>query len=141
MAVGRALSASLRKSAKMKHVHSPDVDTLMFPIRMTASNKIEQFFTGRPNSMVPGKTMCSLFGLAPRDDTQMQAMNMIMHFGQGALAGAIRAGMSSYGVRGPFGDLIFVGIRLSIDQTLENWTGVGAPPWYVLVPRTDRTRH
>lgn len=81
--------------------------------------------------MVPGKTLSRLLGLAPRDEGEMWATNMIMHYGQGAVAGAIRAFMSYNGVRGPFSDFMFVGIRLAIDQTLENWTGVGALPWYV----------
>jgi hypothetical protein len=37
--------------------------------------------------------------------------------------------MSVYGMRGPFVDFIFTGMRLSVDQTLENWTGAGALPW------------
>jgi hypothetical protein len=37
--------------------------------------------------------------------------------------------MSVYGIRGPFTDFLFTGIRLANDQTLENWTGAGAPPW------------
>jgi len=100
-------------------------------IRMTIAEKIEQAFTGRPCSLVPGKTLARLWGVAPRNDTEMWMANMAMHYGQGALAGALRAVMSYSGVRGPFGDFMFVGIRLTIDQTLENWTGVGAPPWYV----------
>ncbi|KAK3363933.1 hypothetical protein B0T25DRAFT_562908 [Lasiosphaeria hispida] len=77
---------------------------------MTLSEKVEQSFTERPDS--------ELFGL-----------NMAMHYGQGAAAAVIRATMAWNGVRGPFADLMFVGIRLLIDQTLENWTGVGALPW------------
>lgn len=45
------------------------------------------------------------------------------------MAGIIRAGMSVYGLRGPFVDFVFTGIRLSVDQILENWTGAGALPW------------
>lgn len=37
--------------------------------------------------------------------------------------------MSYSGMRGPFTDFIFTGIRLLTDQTLENWTGAGALPW------------
>lgn len=37
--------------------------------------------------------------------------------------------MSYVGMRGPFVDFIFTGIRLLTDQTLENWTGAGALPW------------
>ncbi|KFH45373.1 hypothetical protein ACRE_038400 [Hapsidospora chrysogenum ATCC 11550] len=98
---------------------------------MTATEKIEQYFTGRPSSLVPGKTLSALVGSGiPRDDAPgMWTTNMAMHYGQGALAAVIRAFMSHHGVRGPFADFIFTGVRLSIDQTLENWTGVGALPW------------
>jgi hypothetical protein len=41
----------------------------------------------------------------------------------------LRATLSVYGLRGPFIDFIFAGIRLLNDQTLENWTGAGALPW------------
>ncbi|KAI9172089.1 hypothetical protein HJFPF1_01582 [Paramyrothecium foliicola] len=95
---------------------------------MTMGEKIEQFFTSRPNSLVPGKTLGSLIGMSPQTDGGMWRLNMAMHYGQGALAGVIRAVMTSYGFRGPFSDFMFIGIRLMIDQTLENWTGVGAPP-------------
>jgi hypothetical protein len=96
---------------------------------MTFAEKIEQFFTLRPNSLVPGKTLGSLVSVTPRTDSGMWRLNMAMHYGQGALAGVIRAFMTCYGLRGPFSDFMFTGIRLLIDQTLENWTGVGAPPW------------
>jgi hypothetical protein len=43
-----------------------------------------------------------------------------------AVAGVIRALMSYYGVRGPFASFMFTFLRLSIDQTLENWTGMSA---------------
>ncbi|KAL2174221.1 uncharacterized protein P884DRAFT_302807 [Thermothelomyces heterothallicus CBS 202.75] len=56
-------------------------------------------------------------------------LNIAMHYGQGAAA-AVICGIASYcGLCGPFTDFMFVGVRLMIDQTLENWTGVGAPPW------------
>ncbi|KAK2864996.1 hypothetical protein FQN49_004018 [Arthroderma sp. PD_2] len=96
---------------------------------MTLSQKIEQYFTSRPNSLVPGYTMQHLFGLAPRPEKAMFPLNMAMHYGQGAAAGIVRAIMSINGVQGPFATFIFVGIRLAIDQTLENWTGVGSLPW------------
>lgn len=103
---------------------------------MTFTEKIEQFFTSRPNSLVPGKTLGRLISVAPRSEGEMWGLNMAMHYGQGALAGVIRAVMAYNGVRGPFGDFMFVGIRLLIDQTLENWTGVGALPWYVDANKT-----
>lgn len=99
--------------------------------RMTLSEKAEQSLTSRPNSYVPARTLERLVGVRAGSDFQLWSLNMAMHYGQGAVAGMIRAYMSWRGVRGPFADLIFVGIRLFIDQTLENWTGVGALPWYV----------
>ncbi|KAF8451743.1 hypothetical protein BDZ91DRAFT_686888 [Kalaharituber pfeilii] len=101
-------------------------------IAMTATEKLEQAITSRPDSYVPGMTLARLLGFSPRDvETRNLAfpLNMAMHYGQGALGAIIRALMSLYGLRGPFADFLFVGVRLSIDQTLENWMGVGAPPW------------
>lgn len=37
--------------------------------------------------------------------------------------------MNLYGISGPFANFMFTGMRLLTGQTLENWTGVGAPPW------------
>jgi hypothetical protein len=54
---------------------------------------------------------------------------MAMHYGSGALAGAIRGVMSFANLRGPFASLMHANLRLTFDQTLENLTGVGAPPW------------
>src|SRR4051794_28301494 len=43
--------------------------------------------------------------------------------------GAVRALMAQRGIRGPAGSFLFMNLRLLNDQTLENATGVGAPPW------------
>jgi len=94
---------------------------------MTLGEKAEQAVTHRPNSYVPGKTLARLLGLD--FSKSPDAINHAMHWGQGALAAGIRGAMSYYGIVGPFGSYIFMGIRLLIDQTLENLTGVGAPPW------------
>jgi len=96
---------------------------------MTFSEKAEQLFTNRPNSLVPGETLGRLLSIQPQNPSQMWYLNMAMHYGQGAVAAVIRAAMSWTGVRGPFADFMFCGVRLLIDQTLENWTGVGALPW------------
>lgn len=37
--------------------------------------------------------------------------------------------MSYYGVIGPFASFLFTGVRLAIDQVLENSAGTSAPPW------------
>ncbi|KAL2126713.1 hypothetical protein VTI74DRAFT_371 [Chaetomium olivicolor] len=96
---------------------------------MTAAEKVEQFFTGRPNSEVPGKTLASLINAKPKTREELWGLNMVMHYGQGATTAIIRGIASYHGFRGPFTDFMFVGLRLMIDQTLENWTGVGALPW------------
>lgn len=96
---------------------------------MTATEKVEQLFTGRQNSEVPGKTLARLIDVVPKTQNELWGLNMAMHFGQGAAAAVIRGVASYCGFRGPFTDFMFVGLRLAIDQTLENWTGVGAPPW------------
>lgn len=60
-------------------------------------------------------------------------MNWAMHWGQGVLLGAVWGLMAERGLRGPVGPFGFVNLRLLNDQTLENATGVGAPPWRWLV--------
>jgi hypothetical protein len=52
-----------------------------------------------------------------------------MHAGQAALLGAWRGVMAEGGLRGWRASAVFTVIRLSTDQTLENVTGQGAPPW------------
>lgn len=99
---------------------------------MTVTSKIEQvFFTDRPNSYVPAHTLERLLRLPVRPDEERFGLNMAMHYGQGAVAGIVRAVMAMNGVMGPFASFMFTGVRLLIDQTLENWTGVGALPWLV----------
>ncbi len=56
-------------------------------------------------------------------------MNWTMHWGQGVLLGAARGLMAEKGFRGPVGSFLFMNLRLLNDQTLENATGGGAPPW------------
>jgi len=56
-------------------------------------------------------------------------MNLGMHTGQAILLGAWRGIMAQGGLRGPRASAAFTVIRLSVDQTLENVTGQGAPPW------------
>ncbi|ODQ56622.1 hypothetical protein SAICODRAFT_28685 [Saitoella complicata NRRL Y-17804] len=96
---------------------------------MTAGEKIEQLISSRPDSYVPAHTLERLLGLPDKPDSERWGLNHVMHYGQGACAGALRALMSLYGIRGPFANFIFTCMRLCVDQTLENLTGVGAPPW------------
>ena len=95
---------------------------------MTLGEKLEQRLTGRPSSYVPARTLAHLLGMSS-PDADRWGRNMAMHYGTGAVAGALRGLMSASNLRGPLASLMFTEIRLSIDQTLENGTGVGAPPW------------
>jgi hypothetical protein len=96
---------------------------------MTLGEKLEQRWTRRPNSYVPAHTLERLLGLPRRPDRQRLGLNWAMHWGQGILVGGLRALMAARGMRGPFASFMFTGARLAVDQTLENATGVGAPPW------------
>ncbi|KAK5095830.1 hypothetical protein LTS08_007967 [Lithohypha guttulata] len=103
---------------------------------MTLGEKVEQVFTKRPNSYVPGKTLAALLGAAGLTSSSERLfasnpdrINHIMHWGQGIAAAGIRGLMAYNGLVGPFGSFMFMCARLMIDQTLENWTGVGALPW------------
>jgi hypothetical protein len=95
---------------------------------MAAVAKAEQLATGRPDSYVPGRTLAHLLRLRRRN-RDVWARNMAMHYLAGATAGALRGVMSAANLRGPFASLMHANLRLSFDQTLENATGVGAPPW------------
>jgi hypothetical protein len=95
---------------------------------MAAASKIEQRMTGRPSSYVPARTLAHLLRL-PDPDSDRWGRNMAMHYLSGATAGTVRGVMSAANLRGPFASLMHTNLRLSFDQTLENSTGVGAPPW------------
>ena len=95
---------------------------------MTVGEKLEQSVTGRPNSYVPARTLLTLVGRGPADDAQPLAWNHAMHWGTGAALGALRGVWSVIGLRGPNASLAHTVVRLATDQTLENATGVGAPP-------------
>ena len=95
---------------------------------MTAGEKLEQRLTGRPSSYVPGRTLAHLLGLEGAHEDRF-ARNMAMHYGTGMMVGALRGIMSAANLRGPYASLMHTQVRLATDQTLENLTGVGAPPW------------
>ncbi|MBT2566304.1 hypothetical protein J7I84_07305 [Arthrobacter sp. ISL-85] len=51
-----------------------------------------------------------------------------MHWGTGALLGALRGIWSVTGIRGALANTKQTGVRLAFDQTLENGTGMGVAP-------------
>jgi hypothetical protein len=89
---------------------------------MTAIEKAEQAFTGRPSSFVPGRTLAPLACLPSpdRDD--------VMHLGGPPPRRVLRGAMAAANLRGATASFLHTWVRLAIDQTLENATGVGAPP-------------
>jgi hypothetical protein len=95
---------------------------------MAAAARAEQRLTGRPDSYVPAHTLARLLGLE-HPNADRAARNVLMHYGTGALVGAVRGVMAAANLRGPLASLMHANLRLGVDQTLENATGVGAPPW------------
>jgi hypothetical protein len=95
---------------------------------MAATAKLEQLATGRPDSFVPAHTLSHLLRLS-RPDSDRPGRNLAMHYLTGATGGAVRGIWSAANLRGPIASLMHTNLRLSLDQTLENATGVGAPPW------------
>jgi hypothetical protein len=96
---------------------------------MTIGEKIEQRLTRRPSSYMPAHTLERVAGIRQRPDRERHALNLAMHTGQAILLGAWRGLMAEGGLRGPRASAMFTVIRLANDQTLENITGQGAPPW------------
>lgn len=95
---------------------------------MTVVEKAEQQVTSRPDSYVPARALLTMLGARPADDVRPVAWNHAMHWGTGALLGALRGVWSVTGMRGPRASLAHTAVRLAFDQTVENATGVGAPP-------------
>jgi hypothetical protein len=103
---------------------------------MTVGEKLEQRFSGRPNSYVPGRALQVMARRQPSQNPTSTAWNHAMHWGTGALLGALRGVWSATGIRGSEATATHTVVRLAFDQTVENVTGVGAPPasW----PRRER---
>jgi hypothetical protein len=95
---------------------------------MTAGERLEQAVTGRADSYVPARTLLTLLGRAPSDRDRPAGWNHAMHWGTGAVLGALRGVWAAVGLRGPRAHLTHTVVRLATDQTLENATGAGAPP-------------
>jgi hypothetical protein len=95
---------------------------------MTAGEKLEQAVTRRPDSYIPARTLLTLLGRRPGDGDRPTVWNHLMHFGTAAGVGALRGVWAAVGLRGPRANVAHTVVRLAVDQTLENVTGVGAPP-------------
>jgi hypothetical protein len=96
---------------------------------MTIAEKLEQSVTHRPNSYVPGRALHTLLtGQRPDDRDKPLLWNHAMRWGTGAVLGALRGVWAAVGLRGPRAHAAHTIVRLSFDQTMENSTGVGAPP-------------
>jgi hypothetical protein len=95
---------------------------------MTAGEKAEQALTRRPHSFVPARALLTLLGRHPGDADRPPGWNHAMHWSTGALLGALRGVWSATGLRGPLASTWHTAVRLAFDQTVENVTGVGAPP-------------
>jgi hypothetical protein len=96
---------------------------------MTAAEKVEQRFTGRPDSQVPGMVLARMRGRTPATGPGLQRRMWVNHVGMGTGVGVVRGLMAFAGLRGPWASAMFTVVRLTADQIVENWTGAGAPPW------------
>lgn len=106
---------------------------------MTTAEKLEQAATHRPNSYVPARALLTLAGRKPSDEDTPMTWNHAMHWGTGAVVGALRGVWAVIGIRGTQANAAHTVVRLAFDQTMENATGVGAPPatWPAFERRVD----
>lgn len=95
---------------------------------MVLGEKLEQAVTRRPNSFVPGRALQTLLGGHPSDRDRPFLWNQAMHYGTAAVLGALRGMWAVTGIRGAYANAWHTVVRLGFDQTIENATGVGAPP-------------
>ena len=79
---------------------------------MTVMEKLEQAATGRPDSYVPGRTLKTLLTGSARDDEQSLLWNHAMHWGTGAVVGALRGVWAVVGLRGPRAHLAHTAVRV-----------------------------
>ncbi len=96
---------------------------------MTASEKLEQALTGRPNSYIPAHALERVLGLPTKPDQERRWMSWVAHWGLGVVPAALRGIMAEGGMRGPLASFMFFITRMTTDETMENVTGVGKPPW------------
>lgn len=95
---------------------------------MSAGEKLEQALTHRRDSHVPARALLALLGRDPGDAATPVVWNHVMHYGTAATLGALRGVWAVTGIRGAHANAWHTVVRLGFDQTVENATGVGAPP-------------
>lgn len=95
---------------------------------MSVAGQLEIAADQRSRSYVPARTLRTLLRRPESDAQQSVVWNHVMHWGTGAVVGALRGVWAVTGIRGPVANLHHTAVRLAVDQTLENGTGVGAPP-------------
>lgn len=95
---------------------------------MSVGEKVEQQLTSRPDSYVPARTLRTLLGRPTGEAERPPVWNHVMHYATGASLGALRGVWAVTGIRGAYANAWHAVVRLAVDQTLENGTGVGAPP-------------
>ena len=98
---------------------------------MTAGEQVEQRFTGRPDSYVPGRTLTALTtGRRLPESARPPVRNHLMHWGTGAAVRALRGILSAARLRGWRASARHTALPLAVDQTLGNVTRRGDPPWH-----------
>src|SRR3954451_19616671 len=97
---------------------------------MTLGEKIEQRAEFRPDSYEAARTLTALTtGRRLPESARPWMRNHLMLWGTGAAVGAVRGTWAASGLRGWRASAWHASLRLATDQTLENATGVGSPPW------------
>jgi hypothetical protein len=125
---GDAMAGERRESTLLRAAAVGAISGLAGVAAMTAGEKVEQRFTRRPDSYVPARTLLTLFRRRPAENAKPPVANHLMHWGTGAVLGALRGVWAVTGIRGPLANAEHTAVRLGFDQTLENTTGAGAPP-------------
>ena len=97
---------------------------------MAVTNQAEQVFTHRPDSYVPGRTIATHLGLDGLFASHPDILNHMHHFGMGVLTGPFPSNnVILNGIIGPVASFMHTGIRIMMDQVVENTAGVSALPW------------
>jgi hypothetical protein len=95
---------------------------------MAAGQRVERAITGRSASYVPGRTLLTLAGGSPGDRDRPAAATTAMNVLTSVAIGALRGVWRATGLIAVRADVVQTLTRVIVDQTLENATGVGAPP-------------